>query len=115
MLADALAAQDSAAVALALRNGDVIVPLLPGDGPAQVRVFRAPESEQFVLLLFSAAENYVRMVPQESDLKVLSYDRGQLTEFLQSHAAQLDTAWFDVAGPHPMQADPQELLKALTL
>lgn len=114
-LAAALEAQDSAAVAFALRNDIVIMPLLPTDGPAQVRVFRAPGSEKHTLLVFSSAGNYVRMVPKENDHRILPYDRGQLQEFLEQHLDSLDTVWFDVAGPHPMQADPQELLKALAL
>lgn len=114
-LADALAAQDSAAVAFALRNDIVIVPLLPVDGPAQVRVFRAPGAEKSTLLLFSSASNYVRMVPKEDDHRILPYDRAQLQEFLEVHFDSIDTVWFDVAGPQPMQADPKELLAALTL
>ncbi|HEV7957543.1 MAG: uncharacterized protein JWL94_1749 [Microbacteriaceae bacterium] len=114
-LAAALEAQDSAAVAFALRNDIVIVPLLPVDGPAQVRVFRAPGAETNTLLLFSSAGNYVRMVPKEDDHRILPYDRAQLQEFLEKHLDAIDTVWFDVAGPHPMQADPRELLSALAL
>lgn len=114
-LADALAAQDSAAVAFALRHGEVIMPLLVQPGPAQVRVFRGADSDAFTLLLFSSAENYIAMLPQEKDLRVLTYDRATLVEFLEAHIDSLETAWFDVAGPAPMQADPRELLKALTL
>jgi hypothetical protein len=114
-LADALAAQDSAAVAFALRNDQVIVPLLVQPGPAQVRVFRGADSDAFTLLLFSSAENYVAMLPLEDDLRVLTYDRAKLVEFLEAHVDSLETAWFDVAGPAPMQADPRELLAALSL
>lgn len=114
-LADALASQDSAAVAFALRNGEVIVPLLVQPGPSQVRVFRGADSDAFTLLLFSSAENYLAMLPQEKDLRVLTYDRAQLVEFLETHVDSLETAWFDVAGPAPMQADPRELLAALVL
>lgn len=114
-LAAALAAQDTAAVAFALRNDSVIVPLLPIDGPAQVRVFRASAEDPHTLLLFSSAENYVRMLPEDTDLRVLTYRRDQLVEFMEKHLDTLGTVWFDVAGPHPMQADPVELLTALTL
>lgn len=114
-LADALASQDSAAVAFALRNGEVLVPLLVQPGPSQVRVFRGADSDAFTLLLFSSAENYLAMLPLETDLQVLSYDRAQLVEFLEAHVDSLETAWFDVAGPAPMQADPRELLAALVL
>lgn len=114
-LAAALAAQDSAAVASALRNGTTIVPLLALDGPAQVRVFRASADSPHTLLLFSSTVNYVRMLPQETDLRVLSYGRAQLTEFLEAHLDEIGSVWFDVAGPFPMQAAPAELLTALTL
>lgn len=114
-LAAALEHQDSAAVAFALRNGAVAVPLLSIDGPAQVRVFRASAEDPYTLLLFSSAQNYVRMLPKESDLRVLSYDRAQLVEFLEKHLDEIGTVWFDVAGPFPMQAAASELLKALTL
>lgn len=114
-LADALAAQDSAAVAFALRNGIVIVPLLPDAELAQVRVFRAPGSELHTMLLFSSAGNYVRMVPKEDDHRIVPYDRAQLQELLEKHLDSLDAVWFDVAGPHPMKADPSELLAALAL
>ena len=114
-LAEALAAADTAAVAFALRNDAVIVPLLPIDGPAQVRVFRASVEDPFTLLLFSSAENYSRMLPEETDLRVLRYGRAQLVEFMEKHLDSLGAVWFDVAGPHPMQADPVELLAALTM
>ena len=39
-LAAALATGDSVEVALALRNGTVVVPMLPSEGDPQVRVFR---------------------------------------------------------------------------
>ncbi|MFP7835008.1 dehydrogenase [Marisediminicola sp. LYQ134] len=111
----ALAAGDSAAVAFALRNEVVIVPLLPTDGAPQVRVFRAPDAELFTLLVFSTAENYAAMLPQDPDLRVLGYDRSLLTEFLELHLDSLETMWFDPAGPFPMQADPTAILKALKL
>jgi len=115
VLAAALEAQDAAAVAFALRNDTVVVPLLPVAGPGQVRVFRAPGSDLYTLLLFSSAENYAAMLPKEKNLRVLLYGRAQLTEFLEKHLDTLQAVWFDVAGPHPMQADPLELLTALTL
>ena len=60
-LAQALERQDMAAVALALRNGNTVVPLLkPGkrDDPldgGEVWTYRDPESGQVALLLFSDA------------------------------------------------------------
>ena len=78
-LAAALEAQDTAAVAFALRNDRVIVPLLPVEGPPQVRVFRRGDADQYMLLLFSSAETYVRMIPQETDHRVLAYHNTSLT------------------------------------
>ena len=112
-LAAALEKQDAAAVAFALRNDHVIVPLLPVDGPPQVRVFRRGESDKYMLLLFSSPEAYVAMVPQETDHRVLPYDAATLLEFLEQNLGVLEAVWFDVAGPHAMQAEPQDVLDAL--
>jgi len=114
-LATALAAQDTAAVAFALRNDKVIVPLLPVKGPPQVRVFRRGESDRYMLLLFSSAENYVAMIPSEKDHRVLAYDGPTLRDFLEQNIGVLELVWFDVAGPHAMQAAPQDVLDALRL
>jgi hypothetical protein len=114
-LAAALEAQDAVAVALALRNDRVIVPLLPVEGPSQVRVFRRGEADRYMLLLFSSAETYVRMLPQEADHRVVAYDREQLRDFLAQNEGVLEAVWFDVAGPHAMQATPRDVLDALEL
>jgi hypothetical protein len=111
----ALKAQDAAAVAFALRNDKVIVPLLPVEGPPQIRVFRRDDADKYMLLLFSSAETYVRMLPNETDHRVLAYDRATLTEFLATNIGVLEAVWFDVAGPHAMQAAPQDVLDALDL
>jgi len=115
LLEEALQKQDSAAVALAIRNDKVVVPLLPVDGPAQVRVFRRGEADSYMLLLFSSAEAYVRMLPQESDHRVLAYDAATLEEFIATNIGVLEAVWFDVAGPHSMQASPQDILDALRI
>jgi hypothetical protein len=114
-LAKALETQDTVAVALALRNDGVIVPLLDVEGPAQVRVFRRGDSDKYMLLLFSSAATYVRMVPEESDHRVLKYDGTTLLEFLQQNSGVLEAVWFDVAGPHAMQALPEDVISALAL
>ena len=44
LLAAALESQDAVAVAFAIRNEHTIVPLLPVDGPPQIRVFRRTEA-----------------------------------------------------------------------
>jgi hypothetical protein len=114
-LATALEAQDAAAVAFAIRNHTVIVPLLPVEGAPQVRVFRRDDTDKYMLLLFSSAQNYADMIPTEDEHRVLAYDAAMLREFLATNIGVLEAVWFDVAGPHPMQADPADLLAALDL
>jgi hypothetical protein len=111
----ALKAEDAAAVAFALRNDKVIVPLLPVDGDPQVRVFRRDDADKYMLLLFSSASTYVKMLPNETDHRVLAYERDGLREFLEQNIGVLEAVWFDVAGPHPMQAAPSDVLDALLL
>ena len=115
LLAEALEAQDVAAVAFAMRNDKVIVPLLPVEGDPQVRVFRRDDADKYMLLLFSSAQTYVRMLPNETDHRVLAYDKATLLEFLETNIGVLEAVWFDVAGPHAMQADPSDVLDALRL
>jgi hypothetical protein len=115
LLATALAEQDVAAVAFALRNDTVIVPLLPGAGPPQVRVFRRDEADRYMLLLFSSAANYVRMLPNETGHRVLEYDAATLREFLETNVGVIEAVWFDVAGPSPMQAAPADIITALAI
>lgn len=113
-LADALAKQDVASVAYALRNDVIVVPQLVVDGKAeQVRVFGREGSEKRMLLLFSSAENYQRMVPDEPDPQVMICDAQWLQEFLTVHGSVLEMVFFDIAGPHVMQAAPADLLAAL--
>ena len=114
-LGAALERQDAAAVAFALRNDHVIVPLLPVEGPPQVRVFRRGEADTYMLLLFSAPENYAAMTPQEPEHRVLAYDGEPLRDVLEQNIGVLEAVWFDVAGPHAMQAEPQDVLDALRL
>jgi hypothetical protein len=114
LLATALAAKDAAAVAFALRNDHVVVPLLAIDGPPAVRVFSREGSDKYMLLLFSSTKNYAAMLPSEDDLRVVSYDSSALREYLTESLGVLESVWFDVAGPDPMQADPTDILAALT-
>jgi len=111
-LAAALEAQDAVAVAFALRNDRVAVPLLGGD---QVRVFRRDDADKYMLLLFSSMDTYQIMLPEESDLTVAAYDAATLKDFLAQNIGVLEAVWFDVAGPHAMQATPQDVLDALEL
>lgn len=102
-------------MALALRNGTVTVPLLPVEGPPQIRVFRRGDADRYMLLLFSSPETYVRMVPDEAEHPVAEYDAAALEDFLSTNLGVLEAVWFDVAGPHAMQATPQDVLDALAL
>ncbi|WP_233194158.1 MULTISPECIES: dehydrogenase [unclassified Cryobacterium] len=113
-LAAALAAQDVVAVAYALRNDVMIVPQLVVNGQAeQVRVFGREGTDRRMLLLFSSAENYARMVPDEIDPQIMVGDAQWLREFLTVHQQVLEMVFFDVAGPHVMQAAPADLMRAL--
>jgi hypothetical protein len=113
-LAAALAKQDVAAVAYALRNDVVIVPQLVVDGTAaQVRVFGREGSDKRTLLLFSSGENYARMVPNEINPQVMIGNAQWLSEFLTVYKDTLEMVFFDVAGPAVMQAAPADLLRAL--
>jgi hypothetical protein len=113
-LATALAKQDVAAVAYALRNDIVIVPQLVVDGTAaQVRVFGREGSDKRTLLLFSSGENYARMVPDEVNPQVMIGNAQWLSEFLTVYRDTLEMVFFDVAGPAVMQAAPADLLRAL--
>ncbi|MFZ7087232.1 SseB family protein [Curtobacterium sp. RRHDQ10] len=113
-LEQALAAQDVAAVAFAVRNDIVIVPrLVTGKKDEQVRVFGREGSDKRILLLFSSADAYTAMVPDERVRQVMVYDAARLTAFIESHLDVLEQVFFDIAGPHTMAADPRDLLDAL--
>jgi len=114
-LGAALANQDVVAVAYALRHDYMIVPQLVVNGEAaQVRVFGRDGSDKRMLLLFSAAENYVRVVPDDPNPQIMVCDGQWLREFLTVHAATLEMVFFDIAGPNVMQAAPADLLQALS-
>ena len=106
-----------AAVALALRNGNTIVPLVkpgPRDNPldvGEVWTFRDPDSGQVALLLFSDGRNKPANLPPG----IGEFSPMWLHDFLRKHEDELHTVFFDIAGPHPMQAPAAEVLKALEL
>ena len=149
----ALASQDVAAVAFALRHDVVVVPKLVApagaaggaagagagagaagassadgaeggadeladDGPVfgaaeQVRVFGRENTDKRILLLFSSADAYAAMVPDDPHREVMLYDASALRAFLDVHLDVLEQVFFDIAGPHTMAATPEDLLKAL--
>lgn len=114
-LAQALEKQDMAAVALALRNGNTVVPLIkPGarDNPrdsGEVWTYRDPNTGDVALLLFSDAKHKPANLPPGVGI----YSPTWLRSFLNTHRDTITTVFLDIAGPHPMQAPPAELLKAL--
>jgi hypothetical protein len=114
-LADALQTQDMAAVAFALRHGPTVVPLMrpgarddPRDG-GEVWTFRDPGTGDVALLLFSDAVNKPATLPPAVGL----HSPAWLRAFLAAHADEITTVFFDIAGPHPLQATPADLVAAL--
>lgn len=116
-LAAALAAGDMVAVALALRNGRFVVPLMKRGNPdkptetGEVWMFRQPETARLALLLFSDAKNKPAALPPYVGL----HDGTWLASFLRTYGDDIETVLFDVAGPHSLQASPEELLRVLEL
>ena len=116
-LAQALEKQDVAAVALALRNGNTVVPLMregakdnPLDG-GEVWTYRDANTGDVALLLFSDGKNKPANLPPHIGV----FSPAWLRDFLTQHEDAITTVFFDIAGPHPMQAAPADLLKALAL
>jgi hypothetical protein len=114
-LAQALQRQDIAAVALALRHGNTVVPLSgPGDrdrplDSGDVWTYRDPSTQEVALLLFSDAANKPANLPPTVGLQGPEW----LRAFLARHEDEITTVFLDIAGPHPMQAAPCDLLVAL--
>ena len=114
-LADALQTQDMAALAFALRHGPTVVPLMRAgqrDDPrdsGEVWTYRDRNTGDVALLLFSDAANKPANLPPG----VAIYSPQWLKTFLTAHFDEITTVFLDIAGPHPMQASPHELLKAL--
>ncbi|MGF3057126.1 dehydrogenase [Microbacterium sp. YY-01] len=116
-LAQALEKQDMAAVALALRHGNTVVPLMAAgdrDNPldaGEVWTYRAPDTGEIALLLFSDAKNKPTNLPPHVGV----YPPAWLMGFLREHHEAITTVFIDIAGPHPMQAAPEDLLQALEM
>lgn len=114
-LAQALEKQDIAAVALALRHGTTVVPLLrsgdrdnPLDG-GEVWTYRDAATGDVALLLFSDAKNKPANLPPGVGI----FSAEWLRAFLTTHGETITTVFLDIAGPHPMQAAPADLLEAI--
>lgn len=114
-LSDALQTQDVAAVAFALRHGPTVVPLMqPGDRDnpldvGEVWTYRDPGTGQVALLLFSDVAHKPETLPASVALQSPS----ALRAFLGTHRDEITTVFLDIAGPHPMQATPADLIAAL--
>jgi len=114
-LGDALQTQDMAAVAFALRHGPTVVPLMqPGqrDNPldvGEVWTYRDPNTGDLALLLFSDAAHKPAALPPAVALQSPAW----LRAFLETHQDSITTVSFDIAGPHPMQASPVDVIAAL--
>lgn len=115
VLAEALEKQDMAAVAFALRHHPVVVPLASAmdtaDATPDVWMYRQPETARLALLLFSAEST----MPAELSSDVALLDGEWLAAFLRTFGDDIETVFFDLAGPHPMQATPDELIRVLAL
>lgn len=114
-LAQALEKQDMAAIALSLRNGNSIVPLISSgdrDNPrdsGEVWTYRDAKTGDVALLLFSDARNKPANLPPT----VAAYSAAWLEKFLVTHEDTITTVFIDIAGPHPIQASPADLIAAL--
>lgn len=114
-LSDALQTQDMAAVAFALRHGPTVVPLMkPGqrDNPldvGEVWTYRDAKTGEIALLLFSDAAHKPETLPPGVALQSPAW----LRAFLGTHETEITTVFFDIAGPHPLQASPADLIAAL--
>lgn len=114
-LADALQTQDMAALAFALRHGPTVVPLMRAgqrDDPrdaGEVWTYRNAETSEVALLLFSDAAHKPAALPPAVGLQSPAW----LRAFLGAHADEITTVFFDIAGPHPMQAAPADVIAAL--
>ncbi len=114
-LGDALQTQDMAAVAFALRHGPTVVPLMkPGqrDNPldvGEVWTYRDATTGDVALLLFSDAAHKPESLPPAVALQ----SPAALRAFLGAHGTAITTVFFDIAGPNPMQATPDDVIAAL--
>ena len=117
-LAAALAAMDVAAIARALRQDFVVVPLMRGpEGETQTRVVGAadPDGERrWELHLFSSSQTFAAWVGDAPDAGEFALQRGTgLAPLLDAYLPLLRRVVFDAAGPHPVQASPEDVRAGL--
>ena len=114
-LSDALQIGDLAAVAFALRHGPTVVPAVGADRSedwmdvGEVWTYTDPRTGDRALLLFSDADHIPPALPSDVALQSPAWLRAYLSE----HEADITSVYFDISGPHPMQATPVDLIAAL--
>ena len=114
-LAQALERQDMAAIALALKHGNTVVPLTaPGNRDSPLEVGRGvdlPRPEHAgsrAAAVQLGRQQARRTCRRPSACRVPDWLRAFLTRYVD----EITTVFFDIAGPHPMQASPADLLAA---
>ncbi|MCR2825154.1 hypothetical protein [Microbacterium sp. zg.Y909] len=116
-LAQALAAVDVAGIGRALRADYVVVPLTRGpDGQTQTRVIAAsdPEGERkWELHLFSSTRTYAAFLGDASEREFALQAGTALLPLLDAYLPLLRRVVFDAAGPHPVQATPEDVRASL--
>jgi hypothetical protein len=117
-LAAALADQDPSAIGRALRQDFVVVPLMRGaEGETQTRVVAADDADgerRWELHLFSSSQTFAAWVGQNSDAGEFGLQRGSgLVPLLDAYLPLLRRVVFDAAGPHPVQASPEDVRASL--
>ncbi|MFT4214679.1 MAG: SseB family protein [Microbacterium sp.] len=117
-LAAALAAGDPVAIGRALRQDFVVVPLMRGpQGETQTRVVAAedPDGERrWLLPLFSSSQTFAAWVGDAPDAGEFALQRGGgLAPLLDAYGPLLRRVVFDAAGPHPVQASPEDVRASL--
>ena len=75
----------------------------------EVWTYRDPNTADVALLLFSDAAHKPETLPPGVALQSPQW----LRAFLAAHEKEITTVFLDIAGPHPMQASPSDLIAAL--
>ena len=117
-LAAALAAMDPAAVGRALRQAFVGVPLMRGpEGETQTRVVAAEDADgerRWELHLFSSSQSFAAWIGSNTDAGEFALQRGtSLIALLDAYGPILRRVVFDTAGPHPVNASPEDVRASL--
>lgn len=117
-LAAALAAMDPAAIGRALRQDYVVVPLMRGpEGETQTLTVVAddPDGERrWELHLFSSTATFAAWVGRNPDTREFALQRGtNLIPLLDAYGPILRRVMFDTAGPHPVNASPEDVRASL--